>query len=123
MLSATRKIPADISEKLSSEVRDIAVKASKALNLSGDVRIDFLIDNKKKKVYINEVNTIPGSLAFYLWEPAGKNYTELLDELINIGVKDYKKKTGKINSFDTNILSGFSGLKGAKGTKGVKNLK
>ena len=123
MLSATRKIPADISEKLSSEVRDIAVKASKALNLSGDVRIDFLIDNKKKKVYINEVNTIPGSLAFYLWEPAGKNYTELLDELINIGVKDYKKKTGKTNSFDTNILSGFSGLKGAKGTKGVKSLK
>ena len=123
MLSATRKIPADISEKHSNEVRDIAIKASKALNLSGDVRIDFLIDNKKKQVYINEVNTIPGSLAFYLWEPAGTTYTELLDELINIGVKDYKKKTGKTNSFNTNILSGFNGLKGAKGTKGVKGVK
>ena len=62
-------------------------------------------------------------MAFYLWEPAGKNYTELLDELINIGVKDYKKKSGKTNSFNTNILSGFNGIKGAKGAKGIKGVK
>ncbi len=123
MASATRKIPADISEKLTNDVRDVAVKASRALNLSGDVRIDFLIDDKKKKIYLNEVNTIPGSLAFYLWEPAGKSYTELLDELINIGIKDFKKKNGKVNSFESNILSGYSGVKGAKGAKGVKTLK
>ena len=123
MLSATRKIPADISDKLTNEVRDVAIKASKALNLSGDVRIDFLIDDKKKKVYLNEVNTIPGSLAFYLWEPAGKKYTELLDELINIAIKDYKKRINKTHSFDSNILSGYSGTKGLKGAKGVKNLK
>ncbi len=126
MLSATRKIPADISEKLTNEVRDVAIRASKALNLSGDVRIDFLIDDKNKRVYLNEVNTIPGSLAFYLWEPAGKKYTELLDELINIAIKDYKKRNNKIHSFDSNILSGYSGtkgLKGAKGAKGVKSLK
>jgi D-alanine-D-alanine ligase len=124
MLSATRKIPADIGDKLTNEVKDVAVKAFKALNLSGDVRIDFLIDSKKKNVYINEVNTIPGSLAFYLWEPIGKDYTELLDELINIAVKDYKKRINKTHSFDSNILSGFAGgLKGAKGCKGVKSLK
>ena len=124
MLSATRKIPADIGDKLTNEVKDVAVKAFKALNLSGDVRIDFLIDSKKKNVYINEVNTIPGSLAFYLWEPIGKDYTELLDELINLAVKDYKKRINKTHSFDSNILSGFAGgLKGAKGCKGVKSLK
>ena len=124
MLSASRKIPADIGDKLTNEVKDIAVKAFRALNLSGDVRIDFLIDSKKKQVYINEVNTIPGSLAFYLWEPIGKGYTELLDELINIAVKDYKKRLNKVHSFESNILSGFSGsLKGAKGCKGVKSLK
>ncbi len=124
MLSATRKIPADIGDKLTNEVKDVAVRAFKALNLSGDVRIDFLIDSKKKNVYINEVNTIPGSLAFYLWEPIGKDYTELLDELINIAVKDYKKRINKTHSFDSNILSGFTGgLKGSKGCKGVKGVK
>jgi len=124
MLSATRKIPADIGDKLTNEVKDVAVRAFKALNLSGDVRIDFLIDSKKKKVYINEVNTIPGSLAFYLWEPVGKAYTELLDELINIAVKDYKKRINKTHSFDSNILSGYTGgMKGAKGAKGIKGFK
>jgi len=124
MASASRKIPADIGEKLTNEVKDVAVSAFKSLNLSGDVRIDFLIDSKKKKVYINEVNTIPGSLAFYLWEPIGKAYTELLDELINIAIKDYKKRINKTHSFETNILSGYSGnIKGSKGLKGVKSLK
>ena len=124
MASASRKIPAEIGTKLTNEVKDVAVKAFKALNLSGDVRIDFLIDSKKKNVYINEVNTIPGSLAFYLWEPIGKDYTELLDELINIAVKDYKKRINKTHSFDSNILSGFTGgIKGCKGCKGVKSLK
>ncbi len=122
-LAATRKIPADIGDKLTNEVKDVAVKAFKALNLSGDVRIDFLIDSKKKKLYINEVNTIPGSLAFYLWEPVGKDYTALLDEMINIAIKDYKKRMNKTHSFETNILSGFSGgVKGLKGAKGVKSL-
>ena len=125
MLSASRKIPADIGDKLTNEVQDLAVRAFKSLNLSGDTRVDFLINSKKKKVYLNEVNTIPGSLAFYLWEPIGKDYTELLDELINIAIKDYKKRMNKTHSFETNILSGYAaqGLKGAKGAKGVKPLK
>jgi D-alanine-D-alanine ligase len=115
MASASRKIPATISDNLKEEVREIATKAFKAVGLSGDVRIDFLIDQKKKKAYINEINSCPGSLAFYLWEPVGKNFTALLDEMINIGIKDYKKKSNKVHSFDTNILSGYSGLKGCKG--------
>ncbi len=125
MLSASRKIPADIGDKLTNEVQELAVRAFKSLNLSGDTRVDFLINSKKKKVYLNEVNTIPGSLAFYLWEPIGKDYTELLDELINIAIKDYKKRMNKTHSFETNILSGYAaqGLKGAKGAKGVKPLK
>lgn len=120
MLSASRKIPADILEELKNEVEDVAVKAFKALGSSGVCRIDFLIDDKANKVYINEINSIPGSLAFYLWEPTGKNYTELLDDMINIGIKDYKKRINKLHSFDTNILEGFSGTKGLKGLKGLK---
>ncbi len=117
MASADRKIPADLTAKMEKEVRMIAVDAFRALGSSGDARVDMLIDKKSKKVYINEINSIPGSLAFYLWDPAGKDYTELLDDMINIGVKDYKKRTAKTHSFDSNILEGFAvnGLKGMKG--------
>ena len=90
---------------------------SNVLNSSGVVRIDFLIDKKKKKVYINEINSCPGSLAFYLWEPTGKDYSELLDDMVNIAIKDYKKRTNKVHSFDSNILQGFAGSKGIKGIK------
>lgn len=120
MASANRKLPADLSDKMRKEVEEIAVKAFKVLGSAGVCRIDFLIDEKAKKVYVNEINSIPGSLAFYLWEAAGVKYTELLDELINIGIKDYKKRVSKTHSFDTNILKGFSQRGGIKGMKGMK---
>lgn len=118
MLSASRKLPAEIDEEERRDVEDIAVKAFKALGSSGVCRIDFLIDDKTKKVYINEINSIPGSLAFYLWESKNKKYTELLDDMINIGVKDYKKRSSKTHSFDSNILSGYAFSSGSKGMKG-----
>ena len=117
MVSASRKVPAELSKELRKEVESVATKAFRALGSSGVCRIDFLIDDKAKKVYINEINSIPGSLSFYLWEPIGKKYTELLDDMINIGVKDYKKRTSKTHSFESNILKGFANnsLKGGKG--------
>ena len=115
MASTSRVIPARIDKKLASDVTDLSKKVFKALNLSGVCRIDFLIDKKANKVYINEPNTIPGSLAFYLWEPVGKGYKALINDMINIAIKDYKLKEKKTYSFDTNILSNYNGLKGAKG--------
>ncbi|MBO5414123.1 MAG: D-alanine--D-alanine ligase [Bacilli bacterium] len=123
MASTSRVVPARISDKLTEEVKEIAKGAFKALNLSGICRIDFLIDKKENKVYINEPNTIPGSLAFYLWEPSGKKYSVLLDEAITLAIKDYKNRSKKTNSFDTNVLSNFSGAKGVKGLKGMKGGK
>lgn len=120
MASADRIIPARLEDKLADTVRDLAKQTFKSLNLSGVCRIDFLIDKQKGKVYVNEPNTIPGSLAFYLWEPAGKSYGELLDDMITLAIKDYKARSKKTCSFDTNILSNFNGLKGAKGLKGLK---
>lgn len=117
MASTNRIVPARLDEKKTNEVQEIAKKAFEALNLSGVCRIDFLIDGKTKKVYINEPNTIPGSLSFYLWEATGKPYTELLDEMITLGIKQYKLKHNKVISFETNILNNFSGTKGLKGIK------
>lgn len=119
MASASRIIPARIDNTMEEDVKKYACEAFKALNLSGVCRIDFLIDKETKKVYINEPNTIPGSLSFYLWEPSGKPYSDLLDELITLAIKDYKNRHKKVYSFDTNILSGYSmGTKGLKGMKG-----
>lgn len=120
MASASRKLPADISKDLRSQVEEIAVKAFKTLGTSGNSRIDFLIDEKNNKVYVNEINSIPGSLAFYLWDAKDIDFTSVLDEMINIGIKDFKKRTSKTHSFDSNILQGFAANGGVKGMKGVK---
>lgn len=115
MASAKRQIPANLSSELVRKIQEQAIRAYKALNSSGVVRIDFLISNDE--VYAIEANTIPGSLSFYLWDYAKKSYKELLDDIINIGIKDYKKRENKTITFETNILKGFKGLKGAKGIK------
>lgn len=109
------KIPADIDKNLENEIYDVAMKAFKALNLSGVTRFDFLVDKKAKKVYVNEPNTIPGCLAFFFFTPQGKNYTKLLDELIRGAIKEFKNNKKKVTSFESNVLSTFDGSKGAKG--------
>lgn len=120
MASANRKIPADLSEKTRNEIEEIAHTAFKVLGSAGNSRIDFLIDDKTSKVYINEINSIPGSLAFYLWDAKGVDFTSVLDEMINTGIKDYKKRISKTHSFETNILAGFASNGGVKGMKGAK---
>lgn len=120
MASASRIIPARIDEKLTNEIKEMSKELFKSFNFGGVCRIDYLIDKKENKVYVNEPNTIPGSLSFYLWQPVGKEYNQLLDELITTAIKNYKEKSKKIHSFDTNILSNFNGVKGSKGLKGLK---
>ena len=115
MVSTDRKIPADISDELKKEVRSLAKKAFRVLNSAGVCRIDFLIDKKTNKIYLNEINSIPGSLSFYLWEPVGKDYPNLVDDLVSLAIKDYKRKSKMTYSFETNILQNYSGLKGSKG--------
>lgn len=117
MASTDRIIPANIDEKTKNEIEEIAGKVFRILGLSGLCRLDFLIDSKKNKVYINEPNTIPGSLSFYLWDGLGISYSELLEEMIQLAIKNYKNRSKKTYSFETNILSNFSGLKGCKGLK------
>ena len=119
MASLKRKIPADISPETREEIRAMAVKAFKALGCSGVSRIDFMIDEETGNIYLNEINTIPGSLAFYLWEPLGVKYSELLDRMISLALKRERENKAISFSFDSNILetASFGGSKGAKGTK------
>lgn len=120
MASTNRKLPAELDDETRKEVERVATAAFKALGSSGNSRIDFLIDRKDNKVYLNEINSIPGSLAFYLWDAKDINFTKVLDDMINIGIKDYKKRVSKTHSFESNILQGFASNGGVKGAKGVK---
>ena len=117
MASASRIIPARISKELTEQIQETSKKVFKTFNFSGVVRIDYLIDGKTKKFYVNEPNTVPGSLSFYLWKEDNLKYSELLDEIINIAIREYKNKTKKVRTFDSNILEGFNGSKGSKGLK------
>ena len=118
MASLGRKIPADLTEEKANEIKKLACDIFKAIGASGVVRIDFLIDTKTDKVYANEINTIPGSLAFYLWEPTGLKYTDMIDKLVELAFTRQRNRENLTYTIDTNILSGVSfGAKGAKGAK------
>ena len=108
MASTARKVPADLTKKQEETIRNIAVKAFNVLNSFGCVRIDFMIDKDNNKIYCNEINTIPGSLAYYLWKEVGLDFDKECDELIKNALNRYAKKTKKTYSFDTNILDNYA---------------
>lgn len=116
MAGLKRKIPADITPDRREYIRSLAVKAFKCLGCSGIVRIDFMMDQKSGEIFLNEINTIPGSLSFYLWEPLGVSYTELLDKMIDIALKRQREQNEISYAFDTNVLEGMS-FGGAKDSK------
>lgn len=117
MADLKRKLPADISKELEEKVRDYAKQAFTALGCSGVTRVDFLYNTETEELYVNELNTIPGSLSFYLWEATGKKFDELLDDLVKLAFKREREQSELNFSFDTNILQGISLSKGSKGAK------
>ena len=118
MSTSEFEIPAKISEEMTNKIYEISKKVFRVLNLKGVCRIDYLVNKETNEIYVNEPNTIPGSLAFYLYKPKGKDYKTLTDELIKSAIKDYKNEMRKTSSFTSNILSEYNGSKGIK--KGVK---
>ncbi|MCR5557546.1 MAG: D-alanine--D-alanine ligase [Butyrivibrio sp.] len=116
MASLKRKIPAEISDEMRDKIRKMAVDSFICLGCSGVSRIDFMIDMDTNEVYLNEINTIPGSLSFYLWEPLGVKYSQLLDEMIELALKADRESHKVVYSFETNVLEGVH-LGGAKGSK------
>lgn len=112
MQSAEKKIPADIPENMSNEIRRLAGETFRVLSCQGVSRVDVMVDKKTNKIFVNEINTIPGSLSFYLWEETGLKFESLIDELIKLAFKRKREKDRKTFSYDTNIFAMGSGLKG-----------
>ncbi len=116
MASLSRILPADISDSMREEIEQIAKKAFLAVDASGVTRLDFIIDKADDSIYLNELNTIPGSLAFYLWAEAGKPYEQLLEELIELGFRKDRRKSRLQFSNESNILADAK-IGGSKGSK------
>jgi D-alanine-D-alanine ligase len=104
MKSLGRKIPADIPDNMAAKVKQLSLDIFKALDLKGVVRIDYIIDKSDNQVYVNEVNTIPGSFAFYLWEPVGISFRELIDTLVSIAERQMREKKKSEFAFDSTVL-------------------
>ncbi len=117
MSGLKRKLPADISGEKRAEIQKTACRAFQAAGCCGVARIDFLMDTADdNRVYVNEINTLPGSLSFYLWEATGLKYPELIDRLVELGYKRARNKNNLMFTYDTNILKDMGTL-GAKGSK------
>lgn len=119
MKGASRRIPAPISPELTRRIQELAIAAFRAVDCAGIARIDFLVDEATEEVFVNEINTIPGSLAFYLWEPSGIGFAELTDRLIRLALERHAEKTRTHYSYDSTILQKVaSGAKTSRALKG-----
>lgn len=114
MSSLSRQMPAPISPELTHRVEELAVDAFKALDCKGVARIDFLYDKAADELYIGEINTIPGSLAFYLWEGRGISFERMIDMMVEYAFRANADRNENVFSYHSAILSGSSGAKGAK---------
>ncbi len=119
MTDLKRRCPAELPEGMTEQVQELAVKTFKALGCLGVARIDFLNDKENGELWVNEINTIPGSLAFYLWQEVGVSFTQLMDELVALALRRQRQRAKLTFTYESNILSGVS-LGGAKGAKGGK---
>ena len=119
MASTARIVPAPLTDEQTRLIQQLAKETFRVLGTSGVCRIDFLMDADTKKVYVNEINTIPGSLAFYLWKAAGVSFSELMDKLVELALDRERRRSKMTFSYETNILSNFS-ASSAKGSKGSK---
>lgn len=121
MQSAKRRIPANLPDEVRETIEAYAQLAFSTLDCSGVSRIDFILEPGEgqgsiggfKNIFINEFNTIPGSLSFYLWEASGKSYGLLLDELVELALRRKRRRSKLIFTHDINILASgtFSGKK------------
>ncbi len=116
MASAGRIIPAPISDALRIKIQEASRLFFRNIDGSGVVRFDYLVNKETETFYFNEINTIPGSFSFYLWDKSGVDFTRLINKLIELAETKHRIKNGRVRSYETNLLS----IKSVKGIKGLK---
>lgn len=112
MHAAQKRIPAELPDDVAAECRRLAGETFRVLSCHGVSRVDLIIDDEIGKVYVNEINTIPGSLSYYLWEAAGLPFEQLMDRLVKLALKRRRDEQGKTTSFSQNIFAMGGGVKG-----------
>ncbi|WP_290072307.1 D-alanine--D-alanine ligase family protein [Paramuribaculum intestinale] len=117
MQASAKRIPADLPEATSDRIRFLAGETFRVLSCHGVSRVDVIMDEDNGQIYVNEINTIPGSLSFYLWEASGIPFAELMDRLVKLALKRDRQRQRKITTYDANIFAMGGGVKGAKGVK------
>lgn len=121
MSGSSRKVPADVTPEQEKTIKEMCLTTFKALNCNGVARIDVMIDEATGEIFVNEINTIPGSLSFYLWEAAGLSFDKLMDKIIYYAQKRHREREKISFSYDTNLLSEFGTRSLKNGAKGAKN--
>ena len=129
MAASAKKFPADLPEAETKRIQFLAGETFRVLSCHGVSRVDVMIEGASqpdetgcRKIYVNEINTIPGSLSFYLWEGTGLRFDEEMQLLVKLALKRKREQEMKTVSYDQNIFNLSGGTKGAKGGKfgGVK---
>ncbi|MDX2160801.1 MAG: D-alanine--D-alanine ligase family protein [bacterium] len=122
MKSAQRIIPAPISDGLTHTIRALAERTFRVIDGRGIARIDFLVQPETDTVYVNEINTMPGSLAFYLWTETGLSPRELVQKLVEWAQDAHAQKRRNTYDYQTNLIA-LTAARGLKGTKGAKRAR
>lgn len=116
MQNSDKRIPAELPDDLTEQIRFISGETFRVLSCHGVSRVDVMVDRKDNSVYVNEINTIPGSLSFYLWEASGISFAQLMDRLVELALKRKRETDRKTFTYDSNIFAMGGGVKG--GVKG-----
>ncbi len=121
MQASQKRIPADLPAAETDRIRFLAGETFRVLSCHGVSRVDMIVDRDNRNIYVNEINTIPGSLSFYLWEATGLSFDRLMDRLVSLALKRKRDEATKTVSYDGNIFSMGGGVKcGTKGKLGCK---
>lgn len=117
MKGAERIIPADLPADVTERIRSTTIQAFKTIGGSGIARLDFLYDRESDTLYLNEINTMPGSLAFYLWQATGLSAKQVVDKLVQHAQSAYADKRRNTYNYQTSLVA----MTASRGLKGVKS--
>ena len=112
MQASEKRIPAELPEDVTARIKFLAGETFRVLSCHGVSRVDVIVDKADGNIYVNEINTIPGSLSFYLWEATGISFDELMDRLVKLALRRKRESGQKTVSYDQNIFSMGGGVKG-----------